>query len=889
MMKPLSYFQLLLFALLVNNLLANTLPAKIEAQLLSAPSSFSLESATTHGVQISWMDSFEDESSYALYLSTNPERPASPHTTFPANSTTGTLTGLIPGQHYYLWLEAINPVGHGAAAELDYYTLTKELPESIAVGAGSYAAYPPYDEGNDPGRFQDYAINTQFNTVSGEERPMPTNDWWTHLLFNETDSALWIYPQMLQTINEGFRLFFPRTFNKSGTNIELGAFIMITGKDFTPTETVAKDWSDWGLVATRKSNTQRIDASIAHGIPMTYFETEAVDVTLRFGGAARFFDRSKNELSFPNNEEEILILMDGAYYGLHLPVDSTVTKEGNNLTLDSDFFTLSVLPDADAFVEFHSHAFNIPRKTEVNWSFDAENATLRNTWSILTENPTGAPAGPVLQGFLPHHFNDIISQDFALSNYSYVTTRGDLALASGNSFSMEYRWYGILPHYPSPEVLTGEAPWRPEVMNAIITDYAAQAEYGSDTYWGGKDLIEMAKYMLFARELDHSAYPEIKALLKEALADWLTYTPGETERYYADYPAWGGLVGFNESYYSYQFTDHHFHYGYLIHAAALMAMVEPDWIEPYAPMLKLVAKEYANWERSDRDFPFLRNFDPWLGHSYAGGVGSPGGNNQESTSEAVQSWAALFYLGALLGDDAMRDAGAFGYQAESNATMEYWFNRSGTNWNQAYADTQDVIGVLWNGGYVYGTFFSAAPQHIYGIQWLPVIPAFKHLVKGVSPEWSDALYQKLLDRILVDLQNNGDPAAADGVISEADVGTDWGNVLLGFRLFSHPSDVTAKLENWKDSLDPEERELVFSGEGGLSYYYGHAHASWGAVDWEVQFSMPMATAFTHPETGQSTYVIFNEAREERVCKIRRNGNIIASVRVPALTTIAYHP
>ena len=43
------------------------------------------------------------------------------------------------------------------------------------------------------------------------------------LLFNETDSALWIYPQMLQTINEGFRLFFPRTFNESGTNIELGA------------------------------------------------------------------------------------------------------------------------------------------------------------------------------------------------------------------------------------------------------------------------------------------------------------------------------------------------------------------------------------------------------------------------------------------------------------------------------------------------------------------------------------------------------------------------------------------------------------------------------------------------------------------------------------------
>ena len=158
------------------------------------------------------------------------------------------------------------------------------------------------------------------------------------------------------------------------------------------------------------------------------------------------------------------------------------------------------------------------------------------------------------------------------------------------------------------------------------------------------------------------------------------------------------------------------------------------------------------------------------------GVGSPAGNNQESTSEAVQSWASLFYLGALLGDDEMRDTGAFGYQAES--ALEYWFNRSGNIWNEAYAQSNDVVGVLWNGGYVYATFFSPAPQHIYGIQWLPIIPAFKHLTKGVSKEWSDGVYQGLLDRILIDLKNKEDPAAKDGVISEVDIGAEWANVLL---------------------------------------------------------------------------------------------------------------
>ena len=54
---------------------------------------------------------------------------------------------------------------------------------------------------------------------------------------------------------------------------------------------------------------------------------------------------------------------------------------------------------------------------------------------------------------------------------------------------------------------------------------------------GVVNMIELAKYMLIARELKHSEYEAMKAKLKEALHDWLTYTPGETERYYAYYPA----------------------------------------------------------------------------------------------------------------------------------------------------------------------------------------------------------------------------------------------------------------------------------------------------------------------------------------------------------------
>ena len=67
---------------------------------------------------------------------------------------------------------------------------------------------------------------------------------------------------------------------------------------------------------------------------------------------------------------------------------------------------------------------------------------------------------------------------------------------------------------------------------------------------------------------------------KRVVEDWLTYKPGEKAFYYARYPLpWSGLVGFNSSYGSEQFTDNHFHYGYLAMSAALIGMHDPVWLK----------------------------------------------------------------------------------------------------------------------------------------------------------------------------------------------------------------------------------------------------------------------------------------------------------------------
>ena len=92
----------------------------------------------------------------------------------------------------------------------------------------------------------------------------------------------------------------------------------------------------------------------------------------------------------------------------------------------------------------------------------------------------------------------------------------------------------------------------------------------------------------------------------------------------------------------------------LARSAALGGMQDAAWLRQQGPAARDVVKQYAEWERDSKSYPRLRTFECWAGHSYAGGMSSGyDGNNQESSSEAVGSWAGPFFLGALaLGEQA---------------------------------------------------------------------------------------------------------------------------------------------------------------------------------------------------------------------------------------------
>ena len=228
--------------------------------------------------------------------------------------------------------------------------------------------------------------------------------------------------------------------------------------------------------------------------------------------------------------------------------------------------------------------------------------------------------------------------------------------------------------------------------------------------------------MTFALQMgDTATFRMAKQRLREVLIDWYTYTPGEQRFYFARYPRWGALIGFDTSYDSDTFNDHHFHYGYFVYASAILCMLDDDFRTQYGAMAREVARDYANWQRS-ADQPWFRTLDPYCGHSFAGGLGNGGnGNGQESTSEAIQGWGGVYMLGAALQDKEMLEAGIMGYTLETRATAEYWFDRQRRNidytkYQHPYCCNLTMQGVGW------WTWFSGDPVWMHSIQWLPISP-----------------------------------------------------------------------------------------------------------------------------------------------------------------------
>ena len=298
---------------------------------------------------------------------------------------------------------------------------------------------------------------------------------------------------------------------------------------------------------------------------------------------------------------------------------------------------------------------------------------------------------------------------------------------------------------------------REQIVAALRVD-AGEAELPADTYFGSKALYRLANLLAVADALGEEAIAaDLHARLAEQLDLWADPDGCRTraERCFTYDGELRGVVGFATAFGSEAFNDHHFHYGYLLYAAAVAGARDGDLAARIGPVMDLVAEDIAAPGTSDA-FPVRRAFDPVAGHSWASGI-SPfaDGNNQESSSEAVLAHNAVALWAAVRGDLALEESARWMLAAESEAARRLWLAPDLTGLD-GYA--HGIVAIEWGAKRDYATWFSADPAAMLAIQIIPAHPAAPAYLSAVDPArivasvdeaWGDATPAQFADYLLM--------------------------------------------------------------------------------------------------------------------------------------------
>ena len=538
------------------------------------------------------------------------------------------------------------------------------------------------------------------------------------------------------------------------------------------------------------------------GMPFAYELTDGTPVTVTFARTPTVVITNKNVLAVSTTEGDTRYTN---YYGLFCPANGTWAQSGNTFTCNApsgaNYASVALLPGvlaapqgtpangnqttiATQLADFSKVAFSFPTNTAVSWNYNPSTAQVSTTYTVTTKSMDGTSTG-FLSALYPHQYDTLSA---AINTpYTYLTNHGVMKVNSGTSFTTIDIFHGILPFTPpTTNYSTG-------ALKGFV-DNSPPAALSASDYEQGKILGAAAQVLPLAQLSDPAMYTTLQGNLQSTLQTWFTATSGGTSDLFYYNKNWGTLIGYPASFDSDdQLNDHHFHYGYFIQAAAMNGLFNPTWVTnaKYGGMVRLLQQDIANYDRTNTMFPFLRHFDVYAGHSWASGQAPfADGENEESSSEAVNAWTGMILLGAATGDTQLRDAGIWLYTQETKAVAYYWFNQQPSWINATAASTFPSwfaplrIANAFDDKGDTGTFFGANPDFEHGIEFLPFTGGSFHL--GLSPTYVGKNYAE-------DFKANGNKLA------------DWPDLMVEYEALSDPQTAWTQ---WQTITTPTDGETL---------------------------------------------------------------------------------
>ena len=640
--------------------------------------------------------------------------------------------------------------------------------------------------------------------VSGEAagKAAPTNQWYSSVMFQRWSQPLHAHPMTYRATEEGFEIGLPaKRFADVDGSLEVSyahaPAIVVAPLGFKPKDARLSKFSDWlAQVSMTAGPGESLTATVLHGSPFSFYEASTGDVRFRLAAKPEVFS---DPTDAAHDKRVVAFTIAGRSYAIFGPTGATwqwvqPTELVLQLPAGARYFSVAGLPDAREATlrDFLAVAYAFPTDTRVEWSYDEAKSKVRSVYRVQTVAKEGDNL-TTFMGLYPHHWSSVVSEH--PSQYAYDSVRGRIRLVPGNSFTLERTVQGFVPMWGGLQdpankdnvgsLLVGDMAKAPQMYNKM----------GRGTYWIGKGLGANAQLLSVAEaEGKTKMRDQLLAQLKDRLESWFD---GKHSTYFAQDSTLGTFVGVPQEYGSISaMNDHHFHYGYWLMGAAHVALRDPDWASPqkWGGMVGKIIADIATDERGRTDFPFLRNFDAYEGHSWASGDANfDAGNNQESSSEAVNAWAGLALWGEATGDRRLRDLGLFLLTSEIASVNQYWFDLDRQVLAPEYG--KPFASMVFGGKYAYNTWSTQEPRQIFGINMLPMTTASTYL--GADPQYVSGLVAALPAAVKA-YQARG---MSDG--TPADI---WQDVIASYAALGDPERGRCALESqghhrrWRDSL-----------------------------------------------------------------------------------------
>ncbi|KAI5967443.1 ACF3 [Candida theae] len=375
---------------------------------------------------------------------------------------------------------------------------------------------------------------------------------------------------------------------------------------------------------------------------------------------------------------------------------------------------------------------------------------------------TSSSGNPIIFA-LPHHLQTLTSTSGATGITVSSQTKGEMTGFLTKQLSFSETIDKNIQFLPYLEGRTEALTYTSEQLTLLASsandelavDIASTVANMNSNYFSGKVIDKYAQILLVVSEIinDEAVTNATLAEMKDAFETFLNnqqYYPLMYDTKFGGVTSTAAQNGddgadFGSAYYN----DHHFHYGYFVHAAAVVGFIDKKlggtWAQDNKDWVNSLVRDVANPSRSDSYFPVSRSFSWYDGHSWAAGLyESNDGKNQESSSEDIHFAYGMKLWGNVIEDLAMEARGGLMLSIMSRAFNLYFYYKSDNTVQPQEILPNKVSGIFFENKVDYTTYFGTPDQHpeyVHGIHMLPITAASSsiRIPSYVQEEWQDQI------------------------------------------------------------------------------------------------------------------------------------------------------